>query len=210
MRYSKWKHNNDGSLDKSMRVLIGVWNREKMDICSKQRVAINFCVWLGKDISEIRALLQEVYSEECFAKQMIQHWHKSFRDGCYETSGLPRTGRPPSSIMEVNKRSYRSGPNGGRMHFEWRTLFWKTASNGFWKHCWITCLNNFFFAPKFFLFYFFVGVCQHALTKLAVSHWLFQVTSWFYALSTRIELQNTIVYGSSLIECAASAYERRV
>ncbi len=54
-----------------------------------------------------------------------------------------------------------------------------------------------------------VGVCQHALTKLATSCRLFHVASWFHALSTCIELQNTITYGSSSIERPGSAYEQR-
>ncbi len=52
-----------------------------MDICSKQRAAIDFCVLLGKVIGEIGALLREVCGGECFTKQTIQHWHKSFHDG---------------------------------------------------------------------------------------------------------------------------------
>ncbi len=65
-------------------------------------------------------------------------------------------------------------------------------------------LNKFFFAPKFFLFYFFVGVCQQALIKFAISRRLFHIASWFHAPSTRIELQNTIVYGSSPIDALAA------
>ncbi len=42
-----------------------------------------------RDIGETCALLQEAYSEECFAKQTMQHWHKSFRDGHQEAGGLP-------------------------------------------------------------------------------------------------------------------------
>ncbi len=53
-----------------------------------------------------------------------------------------------------------------------------------------------------------VGACQHALTKLAISRWLFHVANWFRTVSTFIELQNTIMYGNSLIECAGSAYEQ--
>ncbi len=69
-----------------------------MDICSKQRVAIDFCVQLGKEIGERCALLREAYGEECFAKRTIQHWHKSFRNGRRETSGLPHTSWPRSLI----------------------------------------------------------------------------------------------------------------
>ncbi len=54
-----------------------------------------------------------------------------------------------------------------------------------------------------------VGVRQHSLTKLALSRQLFHKARWFHALSTCIELQNMIVYRSSLVECAGSAYERR-
>ncbi len=52
------------------------------------------------------------------------------------------------------------------------------------------------------------GVCQHALTKLAISRQLFHVASWFHTLSMHIELQNTIVYGSSLIERTGGAHEQ--
>ncbi len=96
------KYNNDGSLGKSTRMLIGVWNSEKMDIRFKRRAAIDFCVQLGKDIGEMCALLREAYSEECFVKRMIQHWHKSFHDGRQETGGSPCAGWPCSSITEVN------------------------------------------------------------------------------------------------------------
>ncbi len=54
-----------------------------------------------------------------------------------------------------------------------------------------------------------VGVYQQALTKLDISRRLFHIASWFHALSTRIELQNTFVYRSSPIERTGSAYERR-
>ncbi len=37
-----------------------------MDICSKQRAAIDFCVRLGKDINETCALMHVAYREECF------------------------------------------------------------------------------------------------------------------------------------------------
>ncbi len=70
------KNNNDDSLGKSTRKLISVWNKKKMGIRSKQRAMIDFCVQLGKDIGETCALLREAYSEECFAKQTIQHRHK--------------------------------------------------------------------------------------------------------------------------------------
>ncbi len=70
-----------------------------MDIHSKQLAAINFRVRLGKDSGEI---LREVYSVECFAKQRIQHWHKSVYKGCQETVGLLRPNRSHSSITEVN------------------------------------------------------------------------------------------------------------
>ncbi len=53
-----------------------------------------------------------------------------------------------------------------------------------------------------------VGVCQHALIELAISHQLIHVASWFRTLSTCIELQNTIVYRSSPIEGTGNAYER--
>ncbi len=68
---------------------------------SKQRAAIDFTVWLGKDIGETCALLQEVYGKECFEKRTIQHWHKSFCNGHQETGGLPHTGWPCSLIREV-------------------------------------------------------------------------------------------------------------
>ncbi len=73
-----------------------------MNICSKQWVAINFCVWLGKDICEMCVLLREAFGKECFAKQTIQYWHKSSRNGRQETSGLPHASWPHSSIIEVN------------------------------------------------------------------------------------------------------------
>ncbi len=73
-----------------------------MDILSKQQPAINFCVQLGKDIGETCALLREVYSEECFAKWMIQHWRKFFSNGRQETGGLSCASQPRSSIAEVN------------------------------------------------------------------------------------------------------------
>ncbi len=95
----------------------------------------------------------------------------------------------------------------GRKHFEQRTLFWKTAGNGFRKWCWIMYLNKFFFTPKFFLFYFFLRVYQCALIKLAICRWLFHISSWFHALSIRIELQ-TIVYRNSLIEYTGDTNER--
>ncbi len=69
-----------------------------MDICSKQQVAIDFCVRLGKDIVEVCGSLREVYGEECFAERTIQHRHKSSCDGHQETGGLPRTSRLRSSI----------------------------------------------------------------------------------------------------------------
>ncbi len=67
------EYNNDGSLGKSTCVLIGVWNREKKDICSKQWVAIDFCVQLGKDIIETCVSLRKAHVEECLVKRTIQH-----------------------------------------------------------------------------------------------------------------------------------------
>ncbi len=73
-----------------------------MGMCFKQQVAIDSCVKLGKDIGEMCALLQGVYSEEYPVKRMIQHWHKSFHNGCQKTDGSPRTGSSRSSITMVN------------------------------------------------------------------------------------------------------------
>ncbi len=53
-----------------------------------------------------------------------------------------------------------------------------------------------------------VGVGQHALTKLTIPRRLFRIVSWFRTLSTCIELQNTIVYGSSPIEHTGGTWER--
>ncbi len=49
-----------------------------------------------------------------------------------------------------------------------------------------------------------VEVCQRALTQLTISCRLFHIASWFHPLSMHIELKNTIVNGSSLIEHAGN------
>ncbi len=96
-----------------------------MDIRCKQRAAINFCVWLGKDISEMGALLRKAYGEECFAKRTIQHWHKSLHYRCQETYGLPHASQPRSAITEVNVNKMEECISNRRHYFE------KQVNSGF-------------------------------------------------------------------------------
>ncbi len=73
-----------------------------MGMHSKQCVAIDFCVRLGKDINETCTLMHVTYGEECFADRTIWYWHKSFRDGWIETCELLWNGRPRLSLTEVS------------------------------------------------------------------------------------------------------------
>ncbi len=73
-----------------------------VDIRSKQRVAIDFCVPLDKGINETCALMHVSYRKECFANRTFRYCHKLFRDGRIETGEMPQSGRPRSSPTEVN------------------------------------------------------------------------------------------------------------
>ncbi len=73
---------------------------EQMGIRAKQYEVIDFCICLGKNPQEMDMLMRDLYKEECFAKRTLQYWHKSFSNGHQETSMLPKSGRPKSSIRE--------------------------------------------------------------------------------------------------------------
>ncbi len=64
-------------------------------------MAIDFCVWLGKDIGETCALLREGYSEECFQNERSNIViNPSTMDA--RRLGLPHASPPHSLIREVD------------------------------------------------------------------------------------------------------------
>ncbi len=62
------EYNNNGRLGKFTRVLISVRTRKKIDIRSKLRVVIDFCVRLGKDFVK-----QVLYCERLTVRNVLQN-----------------------------------------------------------------------------------------------------------------------------------------
>ena len=64
---------------------------------AKQRVAIEFCVKLGKSPTETCNLLEQAYGDSVLKNTQVFKWHKRFRDGWAEEEIEESRGRPNTS-----------------------------------------------------------------------------------------------------------------
>lgn len=44
----------------------------------EQRLAVDFCVRIGKSAEETYPMLKTAYGDDCFSEHQIIRWHKSF------------------------------------------------------------------------------------------------------------------------------------
>ncbi len=80
----------------------------EISVFLKQRIAIEFCVKLGKTATETLHLLQEAYGGDAFKKTQVFHWHKSFQTGRQQVLDMPRaprkkTGRSAENVQKVKE-----------------------------------------------------------------------------------------------------------
>nr|XP_012148625.1 PREDICTED: putative uncharacterized protein FLJ37770 [Megachile rotundata] len=67
----------------------------------EQRVAIKFCVKLGKTATETVAMTKSAYKEDALSDQQVFRWHKAFLKGREKVDDEDRAGRP-STITTAN------------------------------------------------------------------------------------------------------------
>ncbi|KAJ8962823.1 hypothetical protein NQ318_001223 [Aromia moschata] len=64
-----------------------------LSVQMKQRVNLKFLVKLGKNFSEVYAMLKEVYGNECLSRTQVFELFKRFKQGCETTEDDLRPGK---------------------------------------------------------------------------------------------------------------------
>ena len=68
-----------------------------MSELNEQRVAVKFCVKLGKSASETFNMLQTAYGDDTMKRATCFKWHARFKDGRQSITDNERPGRPSTS-----------------------------------------------------------------------------------------------------------------
>ena len=73
-----------------------------MNTIIEQRIYLKFCI--ANRISCVKSLkmLQKAYGESTFSKTRAYEWHSAFRSGRDVVQAVPCSGRPSTSLTEVN------------------------------------------------------------------------------------------------------------
>jgi transposase len=73
-----------------------------MDGGNEQRVAIKFCFKSRLSATETLLLVQKAYGNEAVSRSNVFRWYSRFRDGRELVEDDERSGRPKSTLTEVN------------------------------------------------------------------------------------------------------------
>ncbi|XP_076324799.1 protein GVQW3-like isoform X1 [Tachypleus tridentatus] len=68
-----------------------------MNDLKEQRLAVKFCVKLGKSATETFGMLNTAYGDVAMKRTAYFKWHERFRDGLQSIEGDERPGRPSTS-----------------------------------------------------------------------------------------------------------------
>ncbi|XP_023311229.1 putative uncharacterized protein FLJ37770 [Anoplophora glabripennis] len=68
----------------------------------EQRIAIKFCVKLGKTAAETIPMIQAAYKEDALSDRQVFRWHKAFLEGRETVDDEVRAGRPSTSTTDDN------------------------------------------------------------------------------------------------------------
>nr|XP_012140868.1 PREDICTED: putative uncharacterized protein FLJ37770 [Megachile rotundata] len=80
----------------------------------EQRIAIKFCVKLGKTATETVAIIKSAYKEDALSDQQVFRWHKAFLKGREEVDDEDRAGRPSTTTTADNVTRMRELLNSDR------------------------------------------------------------------------------------------------
>ncbi|XP_023311966.1 putative uncharacterized protein FLJ37770 [Anoplophora glabripennis] len=68
----------------------------------EQRIAIKFCVKLGKTAAETIPMIKAAYKEDALSDRQVFRWHKAFLEGRETVDDEVRAGRPSTSTTDDN------------------------------------------------------------------------------------------------------------
>lgn len=71
--------------------------------CSlEQRIAIEFCVKLGKSAVETFPMIKTAFGDNCLSERQVYRGHNVFLEGCEEVSDEARAVPPSTTISDEN------------------------------------------------------------------------------------------------------------
>ena len=97
--------------------LIGTFQRKMLDVVSlsqvcfeifpmgkniEQRICLKFCIANEISCTESLKMLQKAYGESTLSKIHAYEWYSAFKSGRDVVGDLPCSGRPSTSLSEVN------------------------------------------------------------------------------------------------------------
>ena len=68
----------------------------------EQRICLKFCVANGISCAESLRVLQKAYSKSTLSKTRAYEWYSALKNGRDVVGDLSRSGRPSTSLTEVN------------------------------------------------------------------------------------------------------------
>lgn len=76
-----------------------------MECSLEHRYVFKFCVWLGKNPTEIFQMLQTTFKDECISRSHSEIWHKAFKESLEKIADKPRSERPTTTktVENVNR-----------------------------------------------------------------------------------------------------------
>ncbi|XP_033609316.1 protein GVQW3-like [Cryptotermes secundus] len=80
----------------------------------EQRIAIKFCVKLGKSAVETFPMVKTAFGDDCLSEHQVYRWHKSLLEGSEEVGDEARAGRPSTSTTDENVTRVRELLNSDR------------------------------------------------------------------------------------------------
>nr|XP_012152451.1 PREDICTED: putative uncharacterized protein FLJ37770 [Megachile rotundata] len=80
----------------------------------EQRIAIKFCVNIGKTATETVAMIKSAYKKDALSDQQVFQWHKPFLKGQEEVDDEDRAGRPSTTTTADNVTRVRELLNSDR------------------------------------------------------------------------------------------------
>ncbi|KYN15799.1 hypothetical protein ALC57_11971 [Trachymyrmex cornetzi] len=80
----------------------------------EQRIAIKFCVKLGKSAMETLPMMKTAFGDDCLSDRQVYPWHKAFLEGREEINDEARAGRPSTITTDENVTRVRELLNSDR------------------------------------------------------------------------------------------------
>jgi hypothetical protein len=91
----------------------------------EQRIAIKFCVKLGKFAVETLPMIKTAFGDDCLSERQVYRWHKAFLEGREEVDDKARAGRPSCSLCSLT--------SGGSSTMSLYRMVQPSTPNSTWK-----------------------------------------------------------------------------